>query len=181
MTWQLFGSFPGLFAYYTATLTAEIIKGVRRVSAMRKTLPNVLLPLPTVPVQQGAHTGTDVFWGMQKGHIRGSVGSSGLSQPERAKLQRHHQHFVLHQGTASLRAGLGAGQAKALHTHPLHVIPPNSPSRRSQVNKLKYVMFGMYQCTQMSKSSRTTFVMHVFIPSFLSGDTEILIKSLTNT
>lgn len=142
---------------------------------------NFLLPLSTLPVQQGAHTGTDLFQGMQKGHIHGSVGSSGLSQPERDKPQRYHQHFVLHQGTASRRAGLGAGQAKALHTHPLHIIPPNSPSRSLQVNKSKYVMFGMYQCTQMSKSSRTTFVMHVFIPSFLPGDTKILIKSLTNT
>lgn len=37
------------------------------------------------------------------------------------------------------------------------------------------VMFGMYRCTQMYKSSRTTFVMPVFILSFLPGDTKILV------
>jgi len=104
-----------------------------------------------------------------------------LSQQESAMLKRHHQHSALHQSTASRRAGLGAGQAEALRTHPLRIMQPNTLCRSLQVNKLKYVMFGMYQYTQMYKSSRTTFVMHVFIPSFLPGDIKILIKSLSNT
>lgn len=100
---------------------------------------------------------------------------------QRARLKRYHQQLVLHQSTTSHRAALRAGQEKALHMYPLQIIQPNSFCRSLKVNKLHYVMFGMYQCTQMYKSSRTTFVMHVFIPSFLPGDIKILIKSPSNT
>lgn len=168
--------------YYTNTLTPEIARRVQKVSAiswqMTKEDSAEFFPaLAHTICTRRMHRARFTSWDAEKANTR----LSGLFHTQRARFKRYHQQVVLHQSTASCRAGLRAGQEKALRMYPLQIIQSHSFCRSLKVNKLQYVMFGMYQCTQTYKSSRTTFVMHVFIPSFLPGDIKILIKSPSNT
>lgn len=82
---QLFGTYPRLYRYYTNMLTAEMVKGVSKVSVswQRRERPCWIFSCPC-PHYLCMHR-TDLVHGKQKEHIWGSAGSSQIPRQGQAQ------------------------------------------------------------------------------------------------